>query len=78
MFRRNVALADGILYVLEEEVGASLYRDDLSHFDRGMRLPTPPEHIKFHWRQQDLCKNVLLARVVRGGYASIGGGVSFF
>ena len=31
MFRRNVAVAYGIRYVLKEEVGASLYRDDLSH-----------------------------------------------
>ena len=31
-FRRNVALAIGIRYVMKEEVGASLYRYDLSHF----------------------------------------------
>ena len=41
-----------------------------------MRLPTPPEHIKFQWREQDFCKNVLLAEKVRGGYAPIGGRVS--
>ena len=41
-----------------------------------MRLPTPPEHIKFQWREQDFCKNVLLAEGVRGGYAPIGGRVS--
>ena len=30
-YRRNVALAARIRYVLKEDVGASLYRDDLSY-----------------------------------------------
>ena len=41
-----------------------------------MRLPTVPEHIKFHWREQDFCKNVLLALALWAGYAPIGGRVS--
>ena len=41
-----------------------------------MRLPPLPEHIKFHWREQRFCENVLLARLVRGGSAPIGGRVS--
>ena len=32
-----------------------------------MRLPPLPEHIKFLWREQRFCENVLLARGLRGG-----------
>ena len=66
-----------MLHTTKRLVSPSLgARYDLSHLYTGMRLPTPPEHIKFLWREQDFCKNVLLARRPWGGYASIGGRLS--